>query len=563
MDSGFIISLGIVVGVIALSRVCDFLPPGPTRKHAVLRGCWFLVVLGLVATACSSGDSGTEVATTTIPTPASTTTTLPSTTTTTFPPEPGLEFDTLLVWRVGDVHEPALLFSNPEGTNQLQLPIDRRVPLSDWRSAAVTDLEGGLMITGGQGASLPGGLVLRIENSSDNPQVLEVGEIDDVHLWPSVVRFHDEPALFYVKTSWDTWAEGELDLFETHSEVLAQPIEDGVATSLFDNVVRETFQEGVYTSDGPWLIRTGYGGDMLMLQWATEDCGWLEFRDETGQVVDVAGNPEPSPGACGSVRFVDPMISRDGKWLVGQVLHLDGTGSYLTVVELSSGAELGRFEGQTAFFDGATTLVAVTGLDDPDAVTGYRLVEWGTGRVVETVLDPPDGVLLGIIGEQTLISRELSLEELPLPTTCSSSGRQATLPEQSGLPPAVASTRQAIADAASECDFMTLFELANANSEWFTIAAHGICDEPVPSKIGDIDPIPLWFEGDLHHGEMSTLTQILAEPYAIEEDEQGTVYVWPDEGHNDYRLGIREDGSWAWIVRGFYEEPCETIWCTC
>ncbi len=140
----------------------------------------------------------------------------------------------------------------------------------------------------------------------------------------------------------------------------------------------------------------------------------------------------------------------------------------------------------------------------------------------------------------------------------------------SSIPQPVAVTLGEIVDAARQCDFDRLEQIAGDS---FT------------ASYGDSDPVELWTTQEAQGDKpMYWLLSILDLPYGTIDTEQGTLYVWPsayahqgswettpeadvealrsvysDEeiqgfadfgGYFGYRIGIWENGDWSFFVAG-------------
>ncbi len=158
----------------------------------------------------------------------------------------------------------------------------------------------------------------------------------------------------------------------------------------------------------------------------------------------------------------------------------------------------------------------------------------------------------------------------PYEAACSGAAAPDRLPEEPGLPAAVASTRAALFEAAALCD-------------WPGVAAL-LPDDGFTSSFGMVDdPIAQWRQEEvLGYQPMAFLSSLLALPYGTLEAGDATYYVWPSAaalpwdqvsgvhrsallglyseynlwqfesfgGYVGYRVGITEDGSWVYFVAG-------------
>ena len=157
--------------------------------------------------------------------------------------------------------------------------------------------------------------------------------------------------------------------------------------------------------------------------------------------------------------------------------------------------------------------------------------------------------------------------------TCSSAAASGPLAEQEELPTPVAETRNAIAEAATACDYEALANLALRGSEEFTYSF---------GERGD--PGRFWRREEQRGEEpLRFLVELLDRPLATQRV-RGTVhYVWPSAfdyrdwtgvpevdgealrplyGDEDfagfeefgaylgYRVGITEEGDWIFFVAG-------------
>lgn len=155
-------------------------------------------------------------------------------------------------------------------------------------------------------------------------------------------------------------------------------------------------------------------------------------------------------------------------------------------------------------------------------------------------------------------------------TTCSAQQLDADLEEQEGLPEPVARTRTAIAQAAVDCDYTRLAELAGEDFS-YSFGADG-------------DPVGHWRRGEAGGAEpLRYLAELLDRPYGTDQSPEGSQYVWPsafahddwaavpeedrealkplyDEedfadyaqfgGYAGYRVGIDGEGSWLFFIAG-------------
>lgn len=153
--------------------------------------------------------------------------------------------------------------------------------------------------------------------------------------------------------------------------------------------------------------------------------------------------------------------------------------------------------------------------------------------------------------------------------SCSAQDLEAQLSDQDGLPEVVADTRQAIADAATHCDYERLEELT-ADQFTYSFGAEG-------------DASGFWRRGELRGSEpLRYLVELLDRPHA-RIDAGGPRYVWPSAfaydawedvpeadrealrplyddddfarfeqfgGYTGYRVGISEAGEWLFFVAG-------------
>lgn len=158
----------------------------------------------------------------------------------------------------------------------------------------------------------------------------------------------------------------------------------------------------------------------------------------------------------------------------------------------------------------------------------------------------------------------------PYEAPCTGAAAPDVLPEEPGLPAAVASTRAALFEAAALCDWAGLGALLPADG--FT-SSFGLVD----------DPIAQWREEEaLGYRPMAFLSSLLALPYGTLETPGTTYYVWPSAaalswdqvsgahrsallglfteydlsqfeafgGYIGYRVGITEGGTWVYFVAG-------------
>lgn len=153
---------------------------------------------------------------------------------------------------------------------------------------------------------------------------------------------------------------------------------------------------------------------------------------------------------------------------------------------------------------------------------------------------------------------------------CTGAAAPDILPEEPGLPDAVASTRAALFEAAALCNWPVLEALVP--DDGFT-SSFGLVDDPI---------LQWWEEEALGYGPMEFLSSVLAMPYGTLETPDATYYVWPSAatvswdqvsgihrsallglyseydlwqfeafgGYIGYRVGITDDGTWVYFVAG-------------
>lgn len=167
---------------------------------------------------------------------------------------------------------------------------------------------------------------------------------------------------------------------------------------------------------------------------------------------------------------------------------------------------------------------------------------------------------------QPVTVTETVTEPVPPETACSTSGLRIVLPEEAGLPAAVAETRRRIVEAALACDYDALQAIALEGKPGFTY-----------SYGGETSAADFW-RGEEERGgrPLAILVRILALPHTRD---GGDFYAWPaayseqptEEAWNDleavysrdeinawrdlgsylgYRVGITPAGEWQFFVAG-------------
>lgn len=204
--------------------------------------------------------------------------------------------------------------------------------------------------------------------------------------------------------------------------------------------------------------------------------------------------------------------------------------------------------------------------------------EFGGRTMVAVTLDTIDQVAFDEATEVLdAMMRSLRRVSPPDSAACSAAGMAAEPEEQPGLPAEVADARRAIVEAAVECDFDRLEELALGGSTSFSYS-FGEDGDPAGywrrQEASDRPPQPLRF-----------LVGLLDRPYRLLEPEHGGTahYVWPSAfgydswdavpeeekealkplyseedftgfeqfgGYIGYRVGITVDGDWMFFVAG-------------
>jgi hypothetical protein len=224
--------------------------------------------------------------------------------------------------------------------------------------------------------------------------------------------------------------------------------------------------------------------------------------------------------------------------------------------------------------EGFTTATCGTGCwGDFEVSGGYALDAETSGFVNVFVSSPQDGSRERVLSYPLrLLASEGTTRS---PAACSTTGLEAPLVEQAGLPDQVAATRQAIYAAAMACDIPALAALA------------AVGDEPFTATFGGSDAETYWTEAEQRNEPiLADLVRHLNLPYRVDDAADPTVYVWPSAvamssatgegippgdyeallelyseaelqnmfdvigGYVGWRLAIDESGDWRYFVQG-------------
>ncbi|HVF76440.1 MAG TPA: hypothetical protein VM938_15495 [Acidimicrobiales bacterium] len=227
---------------------------------------------------------------------------------------------------------------------------------------------------------------------------------------------------------------------------------------------------------------------------------------------------------------------------------------------------------------GHTAVVAETestGLVEPAGSRTYTYFVDADGRTVvgsASQAGARDGVAYGEV-KAVLDRMVASLRVTPRAARCSADGLSATPATQPGLPVEVATTRRTIVDAATQCDYARLAQLASSGRRPFTAGFGGVDDLAASWQRGEAGG-----ERPLH-----ALVTLLDAPHARRAAAGDPQFVWPsafaaerwadvasearealrplydDEdfaafqkfgSYVGYRIGIAEDGEWLFFVAG-------------
>lgn len=202
------------------------------------------------------------------------------------------------------------------------------------------------------------------------------------------------------------------------------------------------------------------------------------------------------------------------------------------------------------------------------------VARWGEGRaLVASTTTLADG---DYQNHQTVLDEMMSsLQPSEQDGSCSAAALEAEVAEQEGLPGAVAQTRRELVEAAVECDFDRLGELAAAGDDGFSFTFGG-----------SEDPVAYWRmqESEATGSDpMRFLAGMLKRSYATVQVDGVTFYVWPSAfGHDGwdeipeaaleelkplynepefaqferfgnytgYRVGIEASGEWRYFIAG-------------
>lgn len=216
-----------------------------------------------------------------------------------------------------------------------------------------------------------------------------------------------------------------------------------------------------------------------------------------------------------------------------------------------------------------------TGVVGPAGARTYTYFVAADGRTVAGSTSNGDaGDPAAYVAAKAVLEGMMGSLRITAPTAaCSADGLSATPAVQSGLPPAVATTRRAVVDAATRCDYPGLAQLASTGRRPFT-ASFGGAD----------DLAAYWRRSEAEGGRpLEALVALLDAPHARQITDGDAPFVWPsafvakrwadvtpderealrplydDEdfaafrtfgSYIGYRVGIAEDGEWLFFVAG-------------
>lgn len=256
----------------------------------------------------------------------------------------------------------------------------------------------------------------------------------------------------------------------------------------------------------PGLVgELSYGGGMFVAAVPTSSsCTALGFFDSGGDPIDPPERTGEIRG-CNESYVSQPHLAADGSLLgyrSGEFIHLHS---------LTSG-DRWAMEGYTVDYDGYSTLVSI-GPEPPEA----WLVKVGQDGIgASTPIEDPGWAT--IFHRPLEIAPDATLELAQPEVECSATGMEFA-PAVADLPRAVAAKRDAIATAATSCDFIELGELAEPRDEFefFTSCCSFRTDM-------EDDPVRYWLIGETADvQEMAHLVRLLQmEPGRIDGG-----WVWP------------------------------------
>lgn len=221
----------------------------------------------------------------------------------------------------------------------------------------------------------------------------------------------------------------------------------------------------------------------------------------------------------------------------------------------------------------AETVESGEGLLDRGVRQTIYAIEWDQGTLTASTTDVAAGDYAANV--EVLDQMVQTLQPYESEATCSAAALDPDLPEQEGLPEAVAAMRADIAEAAVACDYERLGQLAQQGDAQFTY-----------SFGNGGDPAEYWRNQETDErtpGPMRYLAALLKRPYETREEQGEVNYVWPAAfaydswdavpeeqkealeplysemnfrdferfgGYTGYRIGIDENGNWLFFVAG-------------
>ncbi|MDF1596385.1 MAG: hypothetical protein P1T08_09880 [Acidimicrobiia bacterium] len=279
-------------------------------------------------------------------------------------------------------------------------------------------------------------------------------------------------------------------------------------------------------------------------------CSYVEVVDFDGEVIF-----GPLPNLCGEQNLNQAALSADGS----RIAYAGG--DTVVVADVESGDVLGEWVTDDVSgldFDGSTVIVTT--------VNGFTTLSL-TGRATVTYpLPPATRLIVAARGPVDLAAGTFLGGVRTLSTSCSATGLPSTPEAQGGLPEAVSMTREAIVAAATSCDIDSLAALAGESF------VYGL--DPVAG------PGRTWRQIEQRGGGvLARIADVLALPYVVIDVDGSRVYTWPSAfqeqpteadwdalsavyneedvdnfkalgGYAGMRVGIAEDGAWAFAVEG-------------
>ncbi|NNF65826.1 MAG: hypothetical protein HKN07_16395 [Acidimicrobiia bacterium] len=321
----------------------------------VRRSMALLLTSAVLVAACSASAEPTTTSTsrpaattTTTTLPAQTTTLSPSTTT---PPQASTTTPVSA--------PPAVLVSNPEGV----FLIDEKTThlITGPVALAVDDTRGGVVFQGSRDFTSDARIVYLVPAGSADARELLVAAPDN-----QILELHD------VATR-----DGQLGVLYTRHE---QGLPDEYVATLrwytfVDGSVSEVAVVGLWESGSSPI---SYGGGLYLLNVGAEGFEWTDFIDETGEVIELPANPQPSDVSfdchlCDvSNRYAE--LAPDGSEVAYVEFGFATPGVTLHVVRVPSGDSFATFSLDEWFVD-----VTPAELDYSDGVVIInRRIEFGS-----------------------------------------------------------------------------------------------------------------------------------------------------------------------------------------